>query len=105
MNREIVEFVHRLRGYVNELKGIIKERFPEAEFDRIYRWIDPDDGYDYKENGFWMLHVYTNNGNAWPVYDLISNRRDEIHYDDGIPILVMIDPLSAKTKIDVYPTF
>jgi hypothetical protein len=73
--------------YVDELKSIIRARFPEAEFE-LYR--RPRREYD--------LHVYGDIEDMFDVLDLTAPRTTDILVDTGIHIHVL--PLGPRQNND-----
>lgn len=73
--------------YVDELKSIIRTRFPKAEFDFYKR---PRREYD--------LHVYEDIEDMFDVLDLTAVRTTDILVDSGIHIHVL--PLGRRQDND-----
>ena len=73
--------------YVDELKSIIRARFPEAEFDFHKR---PRREFD--------LHVYGDFDEMFDVLDLTAERTTDILVESGIHIHVL--PLGRRSNYD-----
>jgi hypothetical protein len=73
--------------FAEELKSIIRVRFPEAEFDFYKR---PRREYD--------LHVYGDFNEMFDVLDLTSERTTDFLVDSGIHIHVL--PLGRRSDSD-----
>lgn len=73
--------------YVEELEGIIKKKFPEAQF-RLGR---------VPETRGICLWVYSTSEDA-DIWNLVSERQSEMYFKDGVDIYVI--PVSLKRLED-----
>lgn len=73
-------------AYAEELKDLVRRRFPEARFSAPVYWED---------EGVWVMDAYTSAEDDFQVIDLVGDRELEILLRDGLHLCLIPMPLSA----------
>ena len=74
----------RLRGHIEELKGIIRQAYPRAQFGPL-RYADTE--------GLWMVEAYTDASDQYAVAELTSQREAELLVEEGMCVAMIPMPL------------
>jgi len=89
MDPRIARCYRELSGYVHKLKDMIRQEFPEAQFGRLQRYMDPDCTGNRRDDVSWEFPVYTFARDMASVFNLVDDRVTELFLENDVHILVM----------------
>ena len=94
MDVQIARYAHQLRPYIKEIKGLVLQNFPDAQFGRLYRGSEDEV----------MLPVYVKRSDELKVLDATMDAMDRA-WENNVKIFVDPCGLSShkKTRTNAYP--